>query len=95
LANSSIQPAGYIAGMSAEQRTSARSWTSQGAWIAAAAALLSAALVLHALLPRYTLTTVGQDGAVVLVFDRWTGQFQRATYGPDGAPKVTEVVRPF
>jgi hypothetical protein len=66
-----------------------------GMWIALAAALVSAALILQALLPRYTLTTVGQAGDVVLVFDRWTGQFQRATYGPDGAPRVTEVVRPF
>jgi hypothetical protein len=64
-------------------------------WIALAAAFVSVALILHALLPRYTLTTVGQTGDVVLVFDRWTGQFQRATYGPDGAPRVTEVVRPF
>ena len=82
--------------MSAEQRsTGSNLWTTQGAWIAVAAALVSTALVLHALLPRYTLTTVGQAGDVVLVFDRWTGQFQRATYGADGAPRVTEVVRPF
>jgi hypothetical protein len=64
-------------------------------WIAIAAALVAIGTVLHAMLPRYTLTTVGQEGAVVFVFDRWTGQFQRATYGADGEPKVTQVVRPF
>jgi len=66
-----------------------------GAWAALVAALIALAIVLHALLPRYSFSTVGQDGAVVLVFDRWTGQFQRATYGPDGEPRVTSVVKPF
>jgi hypothetical protein len=65
------------------------------AWSLVAAALIAIGLLLHAVLPRYTMTTVGADGAVVLVFDRWTGQFQRATYGPDGEPKVTSVVKPF
>jgi hypothetical protein len=65
-----------------------------GAWIVIAAALLSVALVLHALLPRYQ-ATVGEDGRAVLIFDRWTGQFQRATYGADGQPVTTAVVRPF
>jgi hypothetical protein len=64
-------------------------------WSLAAAVVLAIGLTLHALLPRYTLTTVGQDGSVVLVFDRWTGQFQRATYGADGEPRVTQVVKPF
>ena len=68
---------------------------SRGAlWAVVAAALIAFGLILHALLPRYTFTTVGQDGAVVLVFDRWTGQFQRATYGADGEPRVTSVVKP-
>ena len=68
---------------------------SPSAWAVAAALVVAIGLVFHALLPRYTFTTVGQDGAVVLVFDRWTGQFQRATYGADGEPKVTSVVKPF
>ena len=65
-----------------------------GMWLAIAAAAMATAVVLHAALPRYTFST-GQDGSVVLVFDRWTGQFQRATYGPDGEPRVTSVVKPF
>ena len=63
-------------------------------WLVAAVAV-AAGLTLHALLPRYTMTTVGPDGSVVLVFDQWTGQFQRATYGTDGEPRVTSVVKPF
>jgi hypothetical protein len=65
-----------------------------GLWLAIAAATIALAVVLHAALPRYTFST-GQDGSVVLVFDRWTGQFQRASYGPDGEPRVTSVVKPF
>lgn len=65
-----------------------------GLWLVIAAAALATGLTLHAVLPRYTLTA-GPDGAVVLVFDRWTGQFQRATYGADGEPRVTQVVKPF
>ena len=64
-------------------------------WGVVAAALIAIGLTLHAMLPRYMLSAVGQDASVVLVFDRWTGQFQRATYGPDGEPRVTSVVKPF
>jgi hypothetical protein len=63
-------------------------------WLAIAAVALAIGVVLHAAFPRYTIST-GQDGSAVLVFDRWTGQFQRATYGPDGEPRVTSVVKPF
>ena len=64
-------------------------------WMAVAAAVLAIAIVLHGLLPRYTFTTHGNDGAIVLVFDRWTGQFQRAVYQGTGDPIVSSVVRPF
>ncbi|HUE84869.1 MAG TPA: hypothetical protein VMO26_02220 [Vicinamibacterales bacterium] len=66
-----------------------------GVWMVAAATLLALGLVLHALFPRYALTPHGSDGEAVVVFDRWTGQFQQATYGPDGEPRMTSVVRPF
>jgi hypothetical protein len=65
-----------------------------GMWLAIAALAIALAVVLHAALPRYTFSSA-QDGSVVLVFDRWTGQFQRATYGTDGEPRVTSVVKPF
>lgn len=66
-----------------------------GVWIVMSAAVLAAGLVLHALFPRYELTSHGADGGAVVVFDRWTGQFQRATYGADGEPRTSSVVRPF
>ena len=66
-----------------------------GVWLTIAAVVIAIAVVLHATLPRYTFTAVGPEGTVVFVFDRWTGQFQRATYSPDGEPRVTSVVKPF
>jgi hypothetical protein len=66
-----------------------------GVWIVASAAVLAAGLVLHALFPRYQLSAHGSNGDAVVVFDRWTGQFQRATYGADGEPRASSVVRPF
>jgi hypothetical protein len=69
-------------------------WPS-GVWTLGAAALLAAGVILHALFPRYQITPHGGDNAAVVVFDRWTGQFQRAAYGPDGEPRISVVVRPF
>lgn len=66
-----------------------------GVWIVSAAAVLAAGLVLHALFPRYQLSPHGVNSDAVVVFDRWTGQFQRATYSPDGEPRTSSVVRPF
>jgi hypothetical protein len=79
----------------AQDRSAARvGGVGLGVWLVIAAAVIAIAVVLHSALPRYAFTT-GQDGSVVLVFDRWTGQFQRATYPPDGEPRVTSVVKPF
>lgn len=67
---------------------------SPGVWLLSAAAVLALGIVLHALFPRYEMTghTTGDS---VVVFDRWTGQFQRAVYGPDGEPRTSAVVKPF
>ena len=69
--------------------------TGGGIWLLGAAALLAAAIVLHALVPRYEMRPHGTGGDAVVVFDRWTGQFQRAVYGADGEPRTSAVVRPF
>jgi hypothetical protein len=57
--------------------------------------LLAGALVSHALIPRYEFSTMGASGGSVVVFDRWTGQFQRVDYLPDGQPRATPVIDPF
>jgi hypothetical protein len=60
------------------------------AWIGIAAIVL-AGLALNAPLPRYQFATI-DSGAAVLIFDRWIGSLQRATYGPDGEPRATSVM---
>jgi hypothetical protein len=66
---------------------------SLGVWLAIAATALAVGLIVQGLFPRYQLTPLAGDS--VVVFDRWTGSFQRATYGPDGEPRASSVLRPF
>ena len=66
--------------------------TSGALWRIAAAVVIALAIVLHALFPRYDFALMGES---VIVFDRWTGAFQRATYGEDGEPRASSVLRPF
>ena len=72
----------------------ARSTTGPFLWLVSAA-LLAGAIVIHGAMPRYELTTVGLNDESVVVFDRWTGQFQRVDYQPNGEPRATSVVDPF
>jgi hypothetical protein len=72
----------------------AETWPGALVWLVAAA-LVAVGLVLHATLPRYELRPVGVNGDSVVVFDRWTGQFQRVDYLPGGEPRATSVVDPF
>ena len=60
-----------------------------------ALALLAIALVLHAVFPRYEWRSVGDTGAVVVVYDRWSGRFQRAAWDDAGKLKVMDVFTPF
>lgn len=47
-------------------------------------------------LPRYEWKTVSQEQSVsVIIYDRWTGQFQRAVYDNSGSLNVMGVYRPF
>jgi hypothetical protein len=64
-----------------------------GFWIVLAAAALAVGLIGQGFFPRYELKPL--DANTVFVFDRWTGAVQRATYGPDGDPRATAVLRPF
>ena len=51
---------------------------------------------LHAhVFPRYEWRTVGDNGSVVVVYDRWSGRFQRAVWEDKGSLKVMDVFTPF
>lgn len=58
--------------------------------------LLAIAIFLHALFPRYDWHTVSEPGKLsVVVYDRWTGRFQRGVYSDDGKLQVMSVYTPF
>jgi hypothetical protein len=61
----------------------------------AALALVGLGLVLHALLPRYEWRVIGEDGTVIVVYDRWSNYLQRAIYDRDGHVKPNEPFKPF
>jgi hypothetical protein len=63
-------------------------------WVAVAMLLLAIAVVLHGILPRYEFRVV-ENGRAIIVYDRWSGRFQRANYDENGNPTLTSVVQPF
>ena len=57
---------------------------------------LAAGLLAHAFFPRYDWRTVEQNGSVsVIVYDRWSGRFQRAVYNDNGNLTTMGVFSPF
>jgi hypothetical protein len=57
--------------------------------------LLALALILHAVFPRYEWRVVGERGEVIVVYDRWSGQYQRAEYQSNGEVVPNNVFVPF
>jgi hypothetical protein len=61
----------------------------------AAAALIGLGLILHALFPRYEWRAIGENGAVIVVYDRWSNYLQRAVYDDQGHVKPNDPFKPF
>jgi len=59
------------------------------------AGIVAVALLLHAVFPRYEWRTIGEKGAGIVVYDRWSSRLQRAVYDEKGLLKVLEVYTPF
>ena len=58
--------------------------------------LLTAGLLLHSFFPRYEWRTLDEAGSVtIVVYDCWTGRFQRAVYDDKGSLNVMGVFTPF
>jgi hypothetical protein len=66
-----------------------------GVWAVLASLVLALAIVLHAIFPRYDYRVIGEEGHALMIYDRWSGRFQRANYDPAGEPRLTPVVTPF
>ena len=52
-------------------------------------------LILHAIFPRYEWRTFGDNGSVIVVYDRWANYFQRAVYDEHGKVTPMDPFKPF
>jgi hypothetical protein len=57
--------------------------------------LLAIGLILHAIFPRYEWRAVGDNGSIIVVYDRWSNYLQRAVYDDQGHVKPNEPFKPF
>jgi hypothetical protein len=69
--------------------------TQRDAWWWALFGAIVAGIFAHSFLPRYDWRAVNPTGTAIVVYDRWTGRFQRAEYDPAGKVKAMEVFTPF
>jgi hypothetical protein len=63
-------------------------------WLALALLLLALAVLMHGVLPRYEFRVI-ESGQAVIIYDRWSGRFQRVNYDTAGTATLTNVVQPF
>jgi hypothetical protein len=65
------------------------------AWITVGLLALALALFVQAVFPRYQYTII-DDGRAMMVYDRWSNQFQRVNYDEQGSqPSLSPVIVPF
>jgi hypothetical protein len=69
--------------------------TQRDAWWWALLGVLLGGILVHTLFPRYEWRAVNADGTALMVYDRWSGRFQRAAYNADGRVHAWEVYTPF
>ena len=61
-----------------------------------ALALLGVGLIAHTFFPRYDWKTVDQQNSIsIVVYDKWTGRFQRGVYSDAGSLSLMGVFTPF
>lgn len=69
--------------------------TQRDAWWWALLGVLLFGMLAHTLFPRYDWRPVSDHGAAIVVYDRWSGRFQRAEYDAAGKVKPMDVYSPF
>ncbi len=69
--------------------------TQRDAWQWALVGAVVLGIFAHSFLPRYEWRAVNPGGTAVIVYDRWTGRFQRAEYDAAGKVKAMDVFTPF
>lgn len=65
-----------------------------GIWIFLAAVVLACGIGASAFFPRYQ-SQIINDGRSMMIYDRWSGRFQRADFSPEGEPMLKGVGKPF
>jgi hypothetical protein len=69
--------------------------TQRDAWWWALLGVILIGVLVHALFPRYEWRAVTPNGSAIVVYDRWSGRFQRAEYDAAGKVKAMDVYTPF
>jgi hypothetical protein len=65
------------------------------AWFWAVLAVVALGVFAHAFIPRYDWRVVNENGTALVIYDKWTGRFQRAEYDTAGTVKTMQVLTPF
>jgi hypothetical protein len=65
-----------------------------GLWALLCAVAIAVAVILHAVLPRYEYQLI-QNGQAIVIYDKWTGKWQRANYNANGDADLRGVLTPF
>jgi hypothetical protein len=64
-------------------------------WKLVVGVLIGVGVILHAVLPRYEWRAIGDDGRVIVVYDRWSNFIQRAVYDDQGHIRPMDPYKPF
>jgi hypothetical protein len=69
--------------------------TQRDAWWWALLGVILVGVLVHTVFPRYDWRAVNDSGSAIVVYDRWSGRFQRAEYDASGKVKPMDVYTPF
>jgi len=69
--------------------------TQKDAWWWALLGVIVFGIAAHAFFPRYEWRASDPPDSALVVFDRWSGRFQRAVYDANGKVKAMDVFTPF
>jgi len=56
--------------------------------------VIGVVLFVHTVFPRFEWRTFGNDGSIVVVYDRWSNSFQRAVYDEHGKVTAQQPFKP-
>jgi len=69
--------------------------TQKDPWWWALLGVIVFGIAAHAFFPRYEWRASDASGSALVIYDRWSGRFQRGVYDADGKVKAMQVFTPF